>query len=1027
MARAHRQLEEFAEALLWAQNALDVIPEGLDALVNGAYANLGLGDAEAAYRMADRARLSFPTDERAWGAHLLASAFSGSPTLPAPAGVRESTHYRIQEARVALDLNHVSEADTIVADLMQAGHQSATILNLRATAALRLAIDGTTPATDEQVKDVVRWTTDILETWPDEKPEVQRALSLRASAHRRLGDAEGEAADIERLAQIDPNDAQALHSRASELLTANKREEALALLGNSIVDHHAELLALRANAAAALDRYEIAQADAEAAERLLATSGNPVMVRLQIAEVALAIGELSWADRLVETASAISGANPLVALLSARIAWERGVLDEAVKKFGSAAEAAPTPQLRTDILVELAHRHLSAGSPNEAIQAFDAAGEDALPQSALSAFAQALVAGKQFERCEELLERTRAKGVLPEWALKLAVIIAEQRDAPEEEVVALKELLTVKGDDIRLHFALIAHCLELGRLEEAQQQLEQVTLRDGLTPLERSQCALFWSKLGEADRAIELAFAAYRDAPGEVDVVRTFIGVTFVGDGQPRHVDAVAPNTFVELRDENGRCEPHFVYDKPPIARQSGEWSVEDAEKVGVLGLREGDEVTWRSPGWEKRLVISRVMPAEQYAVQEAAAHFAERFPREPFFVAAVPMGVEGSVGYLAPLIASAHQRRRFVGAAMTAAVEQKLPLGTVAQLIGATVPDVMDNIVAFAPKASLQVEWPRMEDQLSVIRMLALETDIVIDRAALYTLHKLHHLKALSSAFRVHAPRALLTALDAEVREAETAMRDGVTVLAATLDSIQQEHTAAGSPVLARRLEAAREQRDWLVHNAIIEARPLRAVSQEADSGPKLRETIGAAAYDAAILAHEHGAMLLVDDLVLRHLDLGDGRLRACSTITMLYGLAERGAIDTGMRDRSLLRLLALGYATIAPTVDLLVAAISEGAAGNREIAARAFQLLGAAPTLKHAANLLIQVLRSYASVRLQVVSTAEVCALALAGMARMWPMSVVTTRVAAEARAGLQLLPLVEAECLAACRQASNEADLS
>src|SRR5205823_4510530 len=136
-------------------------------------------------------------------------------------------------------------------------------------------------------------------------------------------------------------------------------------------------------------------------------------------------------------------------------------------------------------------------------------------------------------------------GPLPEWAIRVAVDLAGRREDPETQVALLEELLRRGSDELRVRYALVGHLLEVQREAEAERHLDEILNKPLLSATERMQGALFLKELGHSDRAVALAFNAYRESPNDAEITRAFVSITFMSDAVPRDVDEVGADTYV--------------------------------------------------------------------------------------------------------------------------------------------------------------------------------------------------------------------------------------------------------------------------------------------------------------------------------------------------------------------------------------------------------------------------------------------------------------------------------------------------
>jgi tetratricopeptide (TPR) repeat protein len=1018
-AKGSRQLQRWEEAVRFAREALDFVPGGLEALLNACYASLGQGEISAAASFAARAQTTASGDVRTWIAAAWVSHDLGSATPDPPKSIAEDPKYILTLAQIALRKNSLPEAYAMAGRCMEAGLRTPEALVTRAETLLAMP-QAARERVGGSLEDIERWTSSALEQLENHNhPTAHLALAVRAEARRALGNSEGAAADSQRLQELDPDDPNALRSLSSGLLEKGNTSEAYSLLLRPAVEMHADLLALRGTIADRLGQQAAALTDLDKAERRLGDARDPVRVRWELADLAITLCDAARAERLLTAITGSAAEETQWRIIRARLAWLQANRREATTLYQAAADA--DPDNRVEVLGELAHRLVQAGHFEEALQTFDLIEED-LPEKWLPVFAHALIGSNELVRAQQLIEKVGAKGSLPDWAVSLAVDLAGRSEDTEKQVLLLQELVERGGsrDEVRLRLALVAHLLELGQTGDAETQLESL-IGGSLAPLEQAQAAVFLKELGHYDRAVDLAFAAYRAHPNDAGVVKAFITVTMLGRARPREVTEVGADTYVELQRQDGQIEAHTLYSAPPADRRLNEHLMPEAASLEIMGKKIGDKIVRKPAGWTEEWTVKKIEPAIVHAARDAAENYGSRFPGEPFFITSIPIGPEGSVEEWAPMIATLNNRRNAIERVFEAYGREGWPLSVVAKLIGASIPTAMIRGDVQPYDSPLQVEWGDPDGQATVLRDLAETRFLVIARSALHTAARLGLLGTISGTYRLRAPLALRAELDWEVREATARLADGWHMVSSGPSGIVVQDLAPGHSILREAVEDLREQREWLLSNVELDPRPLEVVAREARSKTKMRELLGASSYDSAALAAHSGGMLWADDLGLRRTEIGIGRpLKSCSTVTLLTVLAERGALAPDERDHYLLKLVLLRYARVIPTPELLffaLRAVAEfGQAGSRE----AISLLGTSVIhLGTAAELLCETLKRHAMVGIQTMSTHEVTLQALHAMAVGWPKQLVVGAVSRIAQEKLGLLPGPLRDCLIACRE--------
>ncbi|RKG98095.1 hypothetical protein D7X32_30660 [Corallococcus carmarthensis] len=439
--------------------------------------------------------------------------------------------------------------------------------------------------------------------------------------------------------------------------------------------------------------------------------------------------------------------------------------------------------------------------------------------------------------------------------------------------------------------------------------------------------------------------------------------------------------------------------------------SVVDAQAAGLIGLKVGDTLPQSEDGWShERWVVEAIVPAVVHAVRDAMMNFAQRFPREPFFIKGFHIGDLASVRDFAPFIASLEAQRARAAHVLKIYREQMLPLGFLEQMLPSLMSDLMEGLSTNPQNGDLlPVEWAAREEQRRSVAAAQEANEVVVTRSALKTAADRALLAQLAGTFTLVAPASLFNELRDQLREAEADVTRGRAVLTGGGIGLGTEALPAGSPRLLERLEAARAVLSWLEVSARLEPRPLLALQAAAPDEEELRDFIGKSSADALDLVKHLGATLYADDLGLRRLLFEQAnQTRSFSTVSLLPALVERGVLTREEHERHLLALVGRRYAMVLPTRDLLIAAVRRWSDLGRNGVAQSFALLGGPGiTAGEAARTTAQVIRWLVTAPLEVVSTGTVVRMALTGMSARWPTPLCSRLVAHAAGEELALMP--------------------
>jgi tetratricopeptide (TPR) repeat protein len=1017
---ANFQLSRYAEALNSAQRALEIDGTGIHALVIAAGAALRLGDIDLARSMAIKARDAHREDPLAWAILTRFCAASGEPPVHVPAHIESTTPYRRIKVEIALNGQAWAEVITLTEGLLAEGARSAEVLFARAAALVNDETDDDQPKLQLRWREAERLATDALaemDEWPDEyKAE---ALVVRSQARRKLERRAEAQADLDNAREMAPVDAETVKRAALIRAEQGQLGDAAQILETSVTERSAVLLCLRAKIRADLGEVDVARRDLDAALQLVADATDPEDARALACGVALAIGDVDLAEQILSSV-AESTASSTYWRMRGEIAFRRGNLPEGVARYRDAISRSASN--RNDYLSELARRLLEHDDASQAAAIFEEAGGPDLEGTALAGYAEALVRAGEWVRAQELLTHLGSLREVPPWTTEVALHLALQQEDAEAVVNHLRILVQRSPERIDLRLELSKYLIECDRRSEGAAQVDEVLGRTDLSAIDRMKSAELLFELGDV-RAVDVAFAAFREGLDDARVHRSFIHIAMMTETSPPEAVAAGPDTYVRLRlrVDRGDQREQVIYSSGPIDVLRGECSVETAQAWGLLGKRVGDVyVEYAGEPWEKAWVVEAIEPAVVHAVHDAAAHYARRFPGAPFAVAQVHVGDGTGVGAYAPILRMLEARRQQVERIFAYYRQETIPLGFVVRMAGGSIEDVMDGAAIghelFGP---LIVEWPHFGAHRQSVAVAASATDLVVTRSALKTATELGLRDAVASAYRLVAPLSLRGELRRDLDQAERALNRGRSTMRTDEEGrIRALQLEPGDPTLVRERDALRELLRWIEDHVSWEPRPLVAVQNSGSGAEGVRDSLGAPSFDAVILAENGRGVLYADDLGLRRFTPGTSFVRSCSTISLLPVLAARGIIGAEIRDAHFIALVVRRYTTVLPTSDLLVTAAKDVDRYSIAQIQAVFALLGEPVVpLADAARIGANALRVFALEPVVVRSLGLVAQWCLEGMARRAPRALCAQALAATASRALLLMPQALREVQTQC----------
>lgn len=1012
-AAAYLQLRKIDTAITFAKKALDHNPTGLHALITLANAQALAGQTGPAHAAASKALEHHPDSATAWVISRQVAALAGEPLPTPPAAVAETVDYRRGTAQIDVFLGEAKRARDTLAELIREGDRSATTLILRVESLIADIDDVDVSERMARADEIERLCTELIEgTGGRSLAVVRRALIGRALAQRLFGRPHEAQIDVDRAREISPDDPAVIAQSVQTAIQRDDVDGALILLYRPIVDEDAYLLAMRAGLLAGKDS-KAARRDLDAAIKSLADASSPEQARSAAAETAIVLGDIPLAKSLLEGSSEGFRRSPHFLLLRGRIAALENDLTVATALYREAAEQLPSH--RTELLSELASRLLVAKDTRGAIEIYRDLSP--LPTKARRAYLRALIDIDELGEAQQSLdELANGGGPLPDWAIEIAAQIAVRRNDPVAAANHLEELVDHGHATPSATLILIDTLLELGRPEQTDSHIRRLTESDELDPLERMHLATALIRRGRSTDAMDIAVQVFREAPHNPDVNRAFASVVLKSKLPPVEVDTVSPDSHVVLRDSSGETVEYLIFSDRSAHPLPHEIDVETANSIGLIGCKVGSSIVQNPNSWHKRdLRVESIQSATKFLFNDVLANYETRFPNAPFFVTGFKVDPEHpSIGDLQPMIASTQDRERRITEVLTVYKRDPLPLDFIANVLGGSVPALMDHISRAEGGYPLHVEWSDDEGQRRSEAAARQDRTIVLTRSTLVTLEALPLSDVVAANRRLIAPRSLRDSLVEELAEAEQHIKDGWQVVVAgpvglSFQSLPPEHE-----VLVRRRDSAKARLEWCDANVDFKPRPLEAFGASNDQTEEGRQQLGEAASDSLELAKHTPACLYADDLGLRRL-ANTLAIESFSTVSLLQVLSESGTITASDRNRLLVVLIGRHYTSIPASVELLTASLTEEAATRRA----AFGLL-VSPNITpmRAGQIAVGVAKVQALSEIRHATTAEIVNEALAAMVHKFPPRICAQAIFRVATEELILLPtefaIVRKTCL-------------
>lgn len=921
----HIALGDWQKACLHFLQASDIAPE--EPLPHWQLGQIRLhdGDIDAAIGHAEAAIAQDNTNPHSW----LVKA-QAEPTLDfdsLPTVIRETPEFWIVKAHRAFDEEQYTQVEEFAREALRRSHRSPEQL-VDVSELLCLAYDGLpvsqVPTTIRN--DIVRLTSEAIEKFEyNEYPSLAvRTLTLRGTA---LIDEKPDAAydDFVVAARLEPEGIGPKVGQADVLIRAKDYSGALFVLRAVPVDcGDVRVHALRARIMVRMDptNPEI-EAEILRGMRAVETGMGPPGFLLDLADIATRAELVGIANRIVSRVD-MESAPAGLSVIQARMAVSEGEFELAEQAYGAASARAAAGE-RRDILVEFAGFLSSRSLHGRAAVALAKADTIDGPDRIRKFFAFELSQAGQWTQLQELLDRVRSEGDLPDWALDAASVLALRRDDLGGARAYLTEMLSRGVDSASVSIRLAYALLRMGEPEEATSILDLLLDKEHLSDSTYVDAAKLYFRAGRYEAAIRTAYIGWRRHPFHPELESILLSISLqVPDDLPitADMDIVAADTWVRLEDVRGATEvSYFITSDEAIPGRSQEVSANSPTAALLIGKRINDTVVLQPRGIDPVTYrVRQIRTAVAQTIHEALQRVGTRVDADQGIIQSVRIDTPDSVRFLAPILSTLYQSQTAREWAIALYHERRLPLALFSKLAGVSIRTAYEHLTSTREEL-LHTELGSPNSLRNALLAAKSAHEIIISATALFTLRKLNLLPFLTEIYnRIFSPPSLVELLQqdrlalAHDIERGTATRIGLDPAGILVHDVPRDE-------LQREMETLDAMIDFLDKHTSAINRPLDSLEGDLQ---EVRKGLGDAEMDALVTATTDRP-LLSDDQGIRTIAESHFGASTFSTVSFLHVAEERGLLTRERRLLTTVSLIEAGHSFVPISAELLFAALCE------------------------------------------------------------------------------------------------------
>jgi hypothetical protein len=387
-------------------------------------------------------------------------------------------------------------------------------------------------------------------------------------------------------------------------------------------------------------------------------------------------------------------------------------------------------------------------------------------------YINALYSAKKYGETLIALRDARGFGVSSAQLVDLEAWLAEHFGDRNLAISLQKQLTEIEPTNIN-------YKIELARLEflnnEQKKSLEilnNLETEDIDNPMQLMLIAEMFSFIGENQKAIQLAYRARREGQDTPEVHISYIALfTRIDDDLKDLLDInqVQPDSAILLTDQRGNTRWVKLLS---TVKPSGDWEFSPNSSIGKLLLTKEvtDTIEFKSTSLESlSYTIQEIQSIYVRAFQESLNEFGTRFPEHSGL-----QKMEIPNGDVSKILVPLYQRSEFVDKVLSLYEQGKLPLSTVAKMLGVSQIEIFVTQQALKNKRVF-ASFGTTQDQEQQANAISTATSITLDITGLLTLSQLNLLPLLAKRFEhIYVHQRLIDELDALLLKKKFDLRKG-------------------------------------------------------------------------------------------------------------------------------------------------------------------------------------------------------------------------------------------------------------
>lgn len=627
-----------------------------------------------------------------------------------------------------------------------------------------------------------------------------------------------------------------------------------------------------------------------------------------LTECYLQKGDFQQTDKLLNKIKKINPTNPRLLQLYSKANLKKGIVKKAEIFLLKALEKST--EIETQIFtLELADFYFNQQLYDEAIPYYESVINLSVNNEVLRKYFICLYSSSNKDvnvpKCLKLCKEIRKKIGPTKLITEIEAVIQESLNNLAEASQLYLELSKIEPEkyDHELRHGYVE--FRRGNHKIAVERLEKVKDKVSKNPQALITIAQIFDYIGRKVEAIILGFDALKLEPNDPQIsmayIHLFLSRDIDGKNKLLNPRKVEKDSVVKLK-INGDEKTYTLVDTKESSLGKGEISISSDFGVRLVGLKKGDKVELKEPGFPSRIVnILEIKSKYVDAFQDCIQNFNLQFPKEKGLKL---VKVEKDLKSLLRMLDTVSERAsKFTDLYR----ERNLTIGALSNLLGADLFDAWAGIIS-SPDLYLKCSYGSVEQQQYEINIVEKSSKITIDPIGLFTLVHLDCLNLVSNLFPdIYISQSCLDELTQIIGLQSSIAKKGFETIGKQKDQYIRREIKPKD--VQNKIRLLKKIQKFIVNktNVIGLKTPISFYEQ------RLVDVLGKSSFDTIRIAKENKLTIYSDDQFLRELAFNEHQIDGFEIQALLKKAQKNKFIQENDYHEKIIKLLTSRYSFLS------------------------------------------------------------------------------------------------------------------